>query len=78
MQLMERGRAGRKAAAGGQGEGERQTETEKAERERTESKVLWFLSSYPKQVEVPTEAHPRKRYVTEQTDEPGGVKAEQA
>lgn len=58
--------------------GETERETEKAEREREQREVLWFLGSYPKRVEVPTEAHPRKRYVTEKTDGPGRVKGEQA
>lgn len=45
-----------------------------AEREeKKERELLWCLGSYPKQVEVPTEADPRTRYVAEEADGAGGV-----
>lgn len=45
-----------------------------AEREeKKERELLSCLGSYPKQVEVPTEADPRTRYVAEEADGAGGV-----
>lgn len=59
-------RGGAEAAAGGR---------ERREERRKEIEVLWFLGSCPKQVEVPTEAHPSARYVAEEADGAGGFQS---